>query len=230
MGLAIDFISDTHGQHEKLTTQLTGGDVLCFCGDQAPGTGDLDQILAFNQWCGKLQYKKIFVIAGNHDFLFQEHSTVIKRYITNYTYLCDEAVTYKGVKFYGSPWQPWFHDWAFNLPRDSDEIANKWAAIPDDTEVLLTHGPPYGILDQTRSGENAGCKKLLERIKELKKLRIHAFGHIHEGRGQDYQDFEDNRNWPVGFINCSVLNEHYHFKYKPYRIFLGVNDNEGSST
>jgi len=90
-------------------------------------------------------------------------------------------VTVAGIKFYGSPWQPWFYDWAFNLKRRT-EIRAKWDLIPLDTEVLITHGPPYGILDRTTRGERVGCEELLEAIKQIRP-RLHVFGHIHEAYG-----------------------------------------------
>jgi len=91
------------------------------------------------------------------------------------------TVEIEGVRFWGSPWQPWFFDWAFNLER-GEEIRAKWELIPDDTEVLITHGPPQGHGDMTSRGEGAGCADLLARIRQVKP-RYHLFGHIHEGYG-----------------------------------------------
>ena len=86
-----------------------------------------------------------------------------------------------GIKIYGSPWTPFFYNWAFNLRR-GQQIASKWAAIPDDTDILITHGPPYGVLDSASDG-SVGCKDLLDRI-EIVKPQYHIFGHIHEGYGE----------------------------------------------
>jgi len=91
-------------------------------------------------------------------------------------------VIIEGVKFYGSPWQPRFFDWAFNLDR-GEEIKKKWDLIPMDTDVLITHGPPYGILDLTHEGEKVGCEELMKAVLRVQP-KIHIFGHIHEAYGE----------------------------------------------
>ena len=106
-----------------------------------------------------------------------------------------------GVKFYGSPWQPWFYDWAFNLER-GPEIRAKWDLIPEDTDVLITHGPPYGIGDLTFQKDHAGCQDLLKAVERLKP-RTHIFGHIHERYGINSID-------GTTFINASSFNHNYH--------------------
>lgn len=199
-------ISDTHNQHNKL--KLPKGDILIHAGDQSAGTGDLGQVVDFNAWMGSLDFQHKIAIAGNHDFLFQENATVIKKYTSNYTYLCDEAYECMGLKFYGSPWQPLFHDWAFNLPRDGHELKQKWQQIPDDTNVLITHGPPFGILDNTSTGQRAGCKLLLERIHQLKRLKLSCHGHVHEGYGTHKLD-------DLTIVNASVLNRKYTLLNQP---------------
>jgi Icc-related predicted phosphoesterase len=103
------------------------------------------------------------------------------------TMLLDSACDVDGVAFYGSPWQPWFGGWAFNFPRsDDDDVAfTTWRRVPDKTEVLVTHGPPYGILDRVaRGGMSVGDRVLRERVATLGRLRLHAFGHIHEAYGE----------------------------------------------
>lgn len=90
-------------------------------------------------------------------------------------------MTIEGINIYGSPWQPWYHDWAFNLER-GEEIKKKWDLIPQGVDVLITHGPPHKILDKTIEGVDAGCEMLVEAIKRVKP-KIHVFGHIHEARG-----------------------------------------------
>lgn len=204
-------VSDTHNQHNAV--KLPKGDILIHAGDQASGTGDLGQVVDFNAWMGSLDFKHKIVIAGNHDGLFQDHASVIRKYTTNYTYLCDESYECVGLKFYGSPWQPDFHWWYFNLARDGDELKQKWQAIPEDTNILITHGPPHGILDKTAAGENAGCKLLLERIHQLKRLKLHCFGHIHEGYGTHQLD-------DLTLVNSSVLNREYKLVNDPIVIDL----------
>jgi hypothetical protein len=117
-----------------------------------------------------------------------------------------------GVKFYGSPWQPELNNWSFNLPR-GEALRKKWDLIPLDTQVLITHGPPHGILDYVDSDkEHVGCEDLLDVItKKLKFLKYHIFGHIHGGTGvKPYKG--------VNYCNVSVLDEDYNCN-KPVTIF-----------
>jgi predicted phosphohydrolase len=172
-------VSDTHANHHK--TLVPDGDVLLHAGDLTRH-GDLADVDEFNRWLGTLPHPHKVVIAGNHDFCFQEQAARARARITNALYLEDEAVRVAGLKVYGSPWQPWFGGWAFNLPRGPD-LAAVWAKIPDDTDILVTHGPPEGILDKTKRGELAGCRDLLARVKEVRP-RLHVFGHIHEAAGR----------------------------------------------
>lgn len=204
-------ISDTHNQHRAL--KIPAGDILIHAGDQSAGTGDLMQIEDFNAWMGTLDFKHKIVIAGNHDFLFQEHPTVIRRYAFNYTYLEDEAYEAEGLKFWGSPWQPAFFNWAFNLPRKGPELKTKWNQIPVDTSVLITHGPPYGYLDKTSRGELAGCEVLENKIHQLKRLKLHVSGHIHEGYGTYQLD-------DLTLVNASVLDNNYRLKNQPIVVDL----------
>jgi hypothetical protein len=96
----------------------------------------------------------------------------------------DESAIVAGVKIYGSPWQPYFGGWAFNLRR-GEPLAAMWAKIPDNTDILVTHSPPEGILDRNRWGEPCGCRDLLARVREVQP-RLHIFGHIHEAAGQSH--------------------------------------------
>jgi Icc-related predicted phosphoesterase len=179
--LRIVCVSDTHGSHRK--TVMPPGDILIHAGDLTK-YGWLEEVEEFNDWLGTLNhlYRYKIVIAGNHDFCFAERPNEARARITNATYLEDTATVVEGIKIYGSPWQPWFGGWAFNLPR-GPESAAVWAKIPDDTDILITHGPPEGILDQNRRGDCCGCRDLLDRVVGLR-LRLHVFGHIHEAAGQ----------------------------------------------
>lgn len=173
------FISDTHDQ--KPVDPIPDGDFLIHCGDIF-GNDSVDNLVRFNGWMGTLPHKHKIIIAGNHDFLFEKQNELARSLLTNVTYLQDEFVILENFKIYGSPWQPWFYDWAFNLQR-GEPLRQKWALIPDDTDILVTHGPPYSILDKTiYDNDHAGCEELLKRVQEIKPL-IHAFGHIHEGYG-----------------------------------------------
>lgn len=188
-------ISDTHGKHRQL--ELPAGDMLIHAGDISRH-GEMDTIQDFNDWLAELPFKYKVVIAGNHDFCFE--TLVGQKLLTNATYLQDSAIVIEGLKIYGSPWQPRFFDWAFNLDR-GDPLKAKWQEIPADTDILITHGPPWGVGDTTNRGVLAGCQDLLERIQEISP-KLHVFGHIHEGYGL-YQ------NTPTIFANASTCNLGY---------------------
>jgi Icc-related predicted phosphoesterase len=117
------------------------------------------------------------------------------------TYLENTGVTIDGVSFWGSPYTPEFLHWAFMYRRGRD-AKQYWNQIPAGLDVLVTDGPPYGILDQTAPGEeHLGCVELLKAVK-AKKPKVHIFGHIHGGAGT----FE---NGDTRFINAAYLNEQY---------------------
>jgi len=175
-------ISDTHERHKLIT--LPDGDVLVHAGDITKN-GSIDAIREFAAFMQQAPHTHKIVIAGNHDFCFENELTGEAEEILRQSgviYLRDSGVTIDGVKFWGSPWQPWFFDWAFNLQRGS-ELAEKWALIPEDTNVLITHGPPYEVSDCTIEGLHVGCEELSKRIEQLHHLKLHIFGHIHEGYG-----------------------------------------------
>jgi predicted phosphodiesterase len=151
-------ISDTHGLHPSM--KIPDGDLLVHAGDLTRH-GTLDDVREFNTFLGTLPHPHKIVIAGNHDFCFEDYRMDCEDALTNCIYLQDQEVTIDGVRFYGSPWQPWFYDWAFNLDR-GPEIRAKWDLIPEGIDILITHGPPYGIGDLTTRGDNAGCQDLLE--------------------------------------------------------------------
>ncbi|HEV3386654.1 MAG TPA: metallophosphatase domain-containing protein [Gemmata sp.] len=172
-------ISDTHAGHEF--TEVPDGDILVHGGD-ITRRGSLEDVESFNAWLGTLPHKHKVMICGNHDFCFQDRAAEARARITNAIYLEDSGCEIEGLTFYGSPWQPWFGGWAFNLERGS-ALAEVWAKIPIGVDVLITHGPPEGILDRTIRGEAVGCRDLLARVYEVKP-RLHVFGHIHEARGK----------------------------------------------
>lgn len=201
--IKITCISDTHGQHGEV--KLDGGDILIHAGDIAATRGDIYELRHFLSWMSEQDYQHKIFIAGNHDFLFQDYPEEIAELLKGYpklTYLSDSSVSAMGLNIYGSPWQPWFHSWAFNLQRDGEEIEQKWQAIPVDTDILVTHGPPHSIGDRTQRGELAGCQKLYERLHQLKRLKLHVCGHIHEGYGTQYLD-------DLCLVNASVCNLQY---------------------
>lgn len=171
-------VSDTHGRHKL--TQVPAGNILVHAGDVTLD-GSLEDVEEFNHWLGTLPHKHKVVICGNHDWCFQKQPTEARALITNAIYLQDSGCEIEGLKFYGSPWTPLFFDWAFMRP--DAELFETWKAIPAGVDVLVTHGPPHGILDQTNRNARAGSFTLLHRVYEVKP-RLHAFGHIHEAAGQ----------------------------------------------
>jgi len=208
----IKFISDTHGKHEYLTSKgmgniLGSGDILVHCGD-VTNMGRSHEIKEFLDWFSNTDFTHKVFIAGNHDFGFQYADTIAPEYIEKGVhYLFDSSVEIYGIKFYGSPWQPEFYDWAFNLPR-GEKLAEKWAKIPGNTDILITHGPAFRMLDSVPSGMMVGCEDLFNRIAEVKP-KIHAVGHIHHSRGA--KEFNDTL-----FINASICTERYDPTNKPF--------------
>lgn len=210
--------SDSHNQHEILTkwNWMPEADVLVFGGDMSL-RGTEGEVKAFFDWFWRLeQYKHKIFIAGNHDFLFERNPDLIKNTVfpENVHYLNDQELVIDGVKFWGSPITPWFHNWAFNRFR-GEEIKKHWDLIPLDTDVLITHGPPYNILDEVMYPSsynpemNVGCKDLTEKIKELKQLKAHIFGHIHETYGAE-------EHLGVKYFNASFLDRKYRPTHKPH--------------
>lgn len=195
-------ISDTHGRHKKV--DVPDGDVFVFAGDMCK-RGNRRELEAFRkEFLSILPHEHKVVVAGNHDYPFEREDG--DELLPDCTYLEDEAVTIDGVKIYGSPWQPEFCNWAFNLPR-GEALRKKWDMIPDDTDVLVTHGPPKDIMDgvprRSLSGnsyiKHVGCEKLRDQVGEIQP-KLHVFGHIHEHGGVE----EDNG---IQFANVSFLGE-----------------------
>lgn len=183
-------MADTHGYHGQL--QVPEGDILVHAGDLTQ-RGTLTQLREVADWLRSLPHRHKVIIAGNHDFAFQRTPAEARALFAGLTYLEDEAITLDGVRLYGSPWQPWFHDWAFNARRGPD-IDAKWQRIPEELDVLVTHGPPAGFGDKVFSGERVGCEDLTRHLGRTKP-RFHLFGHIHEDSGQ----------WQVGETRvCNV--------------------------
>ena len=200
------FLSDTHCKHGEI--KIPDGDVFIFCGDMS-SRGELSEIESFSLFLQKLPHKNKIVIAGNHDFSFEDERKIEAENLikaSGAVYLNDSGLQINGIKFWGSPIQPYFRNWAFQRQR-GEEIKKHWDLIPLDTDVLITHGPPYGILDKTRRGEMVGCEELLKKVWEIKP-KIHVFGHIHEGYGTIKQK-------DITFINSSNLNFLYQYTNLP---------------
>lgn len=236
MKLDVTLISDTHAKHNMLTNyksirnskrplDLPGGDLLIHAGDFMTSGYSVTEATQFFEWFDSIDnYEYKIFIAGNHDRVMQNQPDEMLGILTAYKsidYLQDAdcAMYYDGhngdipdsvVRIYGSPWQPEFYNWAFNLPRNGAGLASKWEAIPANTDILVTHGPAFGYLDDTigRRGTHLGCELLAERIEALRP-KIHVSGHIHSGHGYYY-------NGHTHFFNASVLDERYNYTQAPF--------------
>jgi Icc-related predicted phosphoesterase len=227
MKMKITFISDTHGKHNQLTKDLPGGDILIHAGDFMNAGYSKYEALDFFVWLESINtYDTKVFIAGNHDRIMEFDTQTMLGELTGFKtidYLQDEEIgiyhddlngdhSEDNIHIYGSPWQPEFFNWAFNLPRNGDELKERWDAIPNHTDILVTHGPPFGFLDIPGHGTpmNVGCEMLRYRIDELRP-KIHVFGHIHGSRSVYY-------NGSTLFVNASVLDERYRYTNKPIHI------------
>jgi len=199
-------ISDTH-THQDLA--LPDGDVLVHAGD-ATSTGTLPQVSRFLAWFESRPHRHKIFIAGNHDWLFEREADSAAMLLAEHpglVYLQDGGAEIGGIRFWGSPWQPAFMDWAFNLPRNGPRLREAWNRIPLGTDVLITHGPPYGTLDQVRGGEHLGCEELKLRCAAVKP-RLHVFGHIHDSYGVTHAGSQV-------LVNASTCDEAYRPAHRP---------------
>ncbi len=195
---------------------LPKGDVLIHCGDFT-GRGSIVAVCKFAKWMGEQDFRHKLVIMGNHEVGGEKRKNAEIRSIfaeNGLTYLEDSGCEIEGIKIYGSPVQPRFFDWEWNRDRGAD-IRQHWDLIPEDTQLLISHGPPYGVLDSAPAGggmvDHVGCEDLLARIKQLPNLKLHAFGHIHAGYGHMEQD-------GVVFANAATCTE----AYKPTNLPIEV--------
>ncbi|MFZ1523709.1 MAG: metallophosphatase domain-containing protein [Saprospiraceae bacterium] len=203
-------ISDTHGKHHLLT--LPEGDILVHAGDIS-SRGTEYEIRMFLDWFAGLDFKYKIFVAGNHDFYLErtEKHKIDAILPDGVIYLNDSGILIEDLYIWGSPVTPWFYDWAFNRQRGS-EIKKHWDLIPNDTDIIITHGPAYGILDRTIRNLNVGCEELKEKIEEVKP-KIHICGHIHE-------DYGCTVSSETRYINASVLNFSYEFENDPVSFIL----------
>jgi Icc-related predicted phosphoesterase len=203
-GLRLVCMSDLHSLNYAF--QVPAGDVLIIAGDIC-GYGTLDELKVFDDFLSGLPHPHKLLVAGNHDWPFARvDPSEAKLLVKNAIYLMDSGIEIEGIKFWGSPWQPEFYNWAFNLPR-GPELARTWAKIPDDTDVLITHGPPYGVLDEIYNGKRVGCQDLQDALERVKP-KVHVFGHIHEGYGV----LERNG---TTYVNASLCNQYYRMVNSP---------------
>jgi Icc-related predicted phosphoesterase len=206
-------ISDLHGE----LPDIPPCDVLAIAGDICPDYRGGRRVSAerqvvflnerFESWVGALPCRNVIGCFGNHDWVgvdaIDQVSTLVRSWIKT-----DEPTVIDGVKFWTTPWQPWFGDWAFTAPRDGEAfLAERWRTIPADTDVLIVHGPPRGYGDFTVSGTRTGSISLADRIAEIQPLLV-VCGHIHEGYGVYYLG-------ESVIANASLHNVHYQLTNPP---------------
>jgi Icc-related predicted phosphoesterase len=234
-------ISDTHGLHTIMEQfkSLPEGDILIHAGD-CTNVGKPHEVTEFVYWFQNVKGfdTKIF-IAGNHDFAFEKvnephhngdfdwfknlmneenlsQSDVV--YLQDNEFVIESPEFSKPLKIYGSPWQPEFYNWAFNLPRNGWELELKWKDIPEDTDILITHGPPHGVRDFTPANLQVGCEILRFHVENRIKPSIHVFGHIHQAYGAVQQD-------ETMYVNASICTERYIPSNKP--IIIDITEENG---
>lgn len=184
-----------------------------------------DEWIKFGLWLSRQEYKKKVLIAGNHDKMVESCPSLID--VPIWDYLCDSGTEFEGLKIWGSPWIKSFQGMnpkckAFTLDTE-EELAEKWKLIPNDTDILITHCPPYGTLDNIGSPgkmECVGSKTLLMKVETLSNIKLHMFGHIHESYGIDSPRWDDS---DYKRVNASHVNERYDPVNEPIRIILDVN-------
>lgn len=215
---SLALISDTHGHHSHVV--VPQADILIHCGDFSEDQGQA-AYRSFFSWLEGQPHRFKILIAGNHELALEKWPDLVrammKEICPSVTYLQDSGVTIEGLNIYGSPVQPEFYNWAFNRKR-GEEIKRHWDMIPDDTDILITHGPARGFNDYSPYGkEHVGCDDLLDAIKRVKP-KIHASGHTHHGHNIKELIHKDGSKTMM--INASICNEQYAPVNKPWVVNL----------
>jgi Icc-related predicted phosphoesterase len=211
--MKIGMISDTHLFHPVIDTEC---DIMIHAGD-AGRYGTTSEIKKFIKWYRYIPAKHKLFVPGNHDACMEDSRGQDLFKATGIKLLMGESIEIDGIKIWGSPVTPQFYDWSFMMSRGED-IGKHWNEIPLDTDIVITHGPPFGIGDAVPNAagrRNAGCIKLLNRIYEVRP-KIHVFGHIHEGAGLWWADDISETN----FVNASSVDWTYTPRYGPRYIDL----------
>lgn len=172
-------ISDTHNMHQQM--DIPDGDVIIHAGDFTDA-GTKNETQDFLKWFSRLKHQHKILVAGNHDFYLEKNNQLLENLIpNNINYLQDSGICIDNVNFWGSPYTPGNGNWAFNRHRGSD-ILKHWNKIPSNIDFLITHSPPYAVLDELDNKRHIGCESLIKRINELK-IPHHIFGHVHDDYG-----------------------------------------------
>jgi Icc-related predicted phosphoesterase len=201
--LTIVLISDTHELHREI--EVPAGDILIHAGDFTMNSRSAEKLIDFNEWLGDLPHAHRVVIPGNHDSVVEDPSR--RALITNATLLINASVEIMGLKFWGSPATPLLGE-AFGVVSDMSR-AKVYSLIPADTDILVTHGPPYGILDKAPgSDRHEGCHQLLAAVQTLKPM-LHVFGHVHEAYGTYSTD-------DTLFVNAALPGKGFGMSNRPH--------------
>lgn len=214
--MIIDCISDLHGHFPK----LEGGDLLIVAGDLTARDSSEEHI-RFASWMANQEYRHRVFIGGNHDNQMVRWEPMK---LFQCDYLFDSGTEFEGLKIWGTPWTKKFknqNEVCMSFTVDTDqELAEKWALIPDDTNILITHEPAWGFGDrvfrkESRTYEGVGSRSLLEWIGDHPSIKLHVCGHVHEGYGM-----WGAKDKSLTMVNASILNEHYEAVNKPIRVIL----------
>jgi Icc-related predicted phosphoesterase len=206
--LSICCISDTHSKHNQLDLSKYPADVLVHAGDWTGGRDeDFSETEEFFKWLSAQPYSRKLFIAGNHERTVENNEKLFYDLLKHYPtieYIHHKAVTISGVKFYGSNYSNEFCGWAFM--EEDLELSKIWDKIPDDTDVLITHGPAYAHKDLVQEAHDrnphVGSQALTRRKLDIPSLKLHVNGHIH----CDYGKLELSSHT---VINAAMLNTNY---------------------
>lgn len=194
--LRLVLLSDTHQLHREV--DVPDGDIFIHAGDFTMFSQSMEAVVDFNDWLGKLPHRYKIVVPGNHEF-FLEADPSERVMLDNATVLINEGIEIDGLRIWGSPNTPMYGG-AFGLSSAKDR-KRLYGQIPRDIDVLVSHGPPFGILDTAPvSGLHEGCRELLDAVTRIRP-RLHVFGHIHTA----YVVFQTEH---TTFINASRLGLH----------------------
>lgn len=211
--MIIDCISDMHGSYPK----LEGGDLLIIAGDLT-ARDEHEQLIEFRDWLRLQNYKKKVVVSGNHDKRLETTKDLMMCHVYCHSadYLEDSGTQFEGLKIWGSPhtkvlarWHPQVK--AFGCDTN-EELKKYWDMIPEDIDILITHGPALGILDETELEDRCGCPYLYKQIQKIQP-KLHICGHIHEGYGIDYLN-------KTLCVNAAIMNVDYEPVNKPIRVII----------
>jgi Icc-related predicted phosphoesterase len=195
--MRIVHLSDTHMLHRRL--DVPGGDVLVHSGDLS-GEGASDDYIDVFGWLDSMPHKHKVLVAGNHDSLFQKNAKMIRRRLPkSVTYLEGSGTVIDGLSFWGSPWTVGYPWMAFTY-RAIEGRESPWTSVPANTDVLITHGPPHGILDRDYEGQRIGDISLYKRV-EAVRPKLHLFGHVHDQNGE-------MSRFGTTFVNAAVGDDH----------------------